>query len=256
MATAPVEGYDPELFAQIAVLEQGSFWFAERNRLILWALRRYAGEPGSYLEVGCGTGFVLSAVQDAFPTARCVGVEPFEAALEIARDRVGGAELRRGDAAGLGEQETFDAVGSFDVLEHIEDDAGALEAMAQALRPGGTLLLTVPQHRWLWSDADDSAGHVRRYRRRELISRVSEAGLEVERCTSFVTTLLPLLAIGRLLRRWRPPSDPLSELRMAPWLQSALRPAMALDRAAIRGGANLPAGGSLVVVARKRAART
>jgi SAM-dependent methyltransferase len=252
MATAPVEGYDPELFAQIAVLEQGSFWFAERNRLILWALRRYAGEPGSYLEVGCGTGFVLGAVSSAFPAARCVGVEPFEAALEIARDRVGNAELRLGDAAGITEEATFDAVGSFDVLEHIADDAEALAAMARALRPGGILLLTVPQHRWLWSDADDSAGHVRRYRRGELVERVAAAGFEPLRCTSFVTTLLPLLTVGRLLRRRRPPSDPLSELRMAPWLQSVLRPAMALDRLAIRAGANLPAGGSLLLVARRR----
>lgn len=252
MATAPVEGYDPELFAQIAVLEEASFWFAERNRLILWTLRRYAGEPGAYLEVGCGTGYVLAAVRSAFPAARCVGVEPFEAALEIARRRVGDCELRQGDAAGLEEESAFDVVGSFDVLEHIADDAGALEAMAQALRPGGLLAVTVPQHRWLWSDADESAGHVRRYRREELLGRVRAAGFETVRCTSFVTTLLPLLGANRWLRRHRPPSDPLSELRMAPWMQSALRPGLALDRLAIRAGASLPAGGSLLLVARRR----
>ncbi len=252
MATAPVEGYDPELFAQIAVLEDASFWFAERNRLILWALRRYAAEPKAYLEVGCGTGYVLAAVRSAFPATRCVGVEPFEAALEIARRRVADSELRRGDAAGLEEESAFDVVGSFDVLEHIADDARALEAMARALRPGGVLVVTVPQHRWLWSDADERGGHVRRYRRDELIERVHAANLEMIRCTSFVPTLLPVLSANRWLGRQRPPSDPLSELRMAPWMQSALRPALALDRLAIRAGLNLPAGGSLLLVARRR----
>jgi SAM-dependent methyltransferase len=252
MAGAAGEGYDPRLFAEVAALEEGSFWFQERNRLILWALRRYASGLRDYLEVGCGTGYVLEGVHSAFPAARCVGVEPFEAALEIARGRVDGVELRRGDAASLAaDREEFDAVGSFDVLEHIPDDSAALRAITGALRPGGVLVVTVPQHRWLWSDADEAAEHVRRYRRRELVERVRAAGLRVERCTSFVTTLLPALAAARWRRRRRPPADPLRELRMAPWVQSALRPAMALDRLAIHSGVSLPAGGSLLLVARR-----
>ena len=253
MTVPQAEGYDPQLFAEIAELEAGSFWFAERNRLILWALRRYGSEPRSYLEVGCGTGFVLGAVHSSFPAAECVGIEPFEAALEIAGRRLDGVELRHGDAASIAEEAAFDAIGSFDVLEHIPDDVGALGTMARALRPGGVLLLTVPQHPWLWSDADERAEHVRRYRRNELLGRVRGAGLEVERCTSFVTTLLPMLAAARSIRRRNPPDDPLRELRMAPWIQAALRPALALDRMAIRAGASLPAGGSLLVVARRPA---
>ncbi len=244
-------GYDPQLFAEIAELEERSFWFTERNRLILWALRRYGGAPADYLEVGCGTGFVLRAVHEAHPGARCVGVEPFEAALEVAGRRLDGVELRRGDAASLGEDSAFDAVGTFDVLEHIPDDEEALAAIARALRPGGVLLATVPQHPWLWSDADERAEHVRRYRRAELLGKAREAGLEVVRCTSFVTTLLPLLALGRVMRRRNPPDDPLQELRMASWLQAVLRPGFALDRLAIRAGARLPAGGSLLLVARR-----
>lgn len=251
MHSPSADGYDPALFAEIAELEDGSFWFSERNRLIEWALRRYAPNMRDFLEVGCGTGYVLANLERAFPAARCVGVEPFEAALEIARGRVQGAELRRDGAAELGESAAYDAVGCFDVLEHIADDRGALDAMAAALRPGGALVLTVPQHRWLWSDADERAEHVRRYRRRELLERVGDAGLEVERCTSFVTTLLPVLAASRVVRRFRPPADPLAELRMASWVQSLLRPAVTLDRLAIRAGASLPAGGSLLLVARR-----
>lgn len=249
MPGTPSGGYDPSLFAEIAELEQASFWFSERNRLIEWALRRHAPAMRSFLEVGCGTGHVLAAVEQAFPQARCSGVEPFEVAIEIARERASGAEIRQGTAAGLDPSIEFDAIGCFDVLEHIADDRGALSAMAAVLRPGGTLLVTVPQHRWLWSDADESAEHVRRYRRDELVERVRGAGLEVRRCTSFVTTLLPILAASRVVRRLRPPTDPLQELRLAAWIQAALRPAMAIDRWAIRAGASLPAGGSLLLVA-------
>src|SRR5258707_14127343 len=103
MQAPGAQGYDPDLFAEIAELEGASFWFAERNRLIEWALRRYAPRMRDFVEVGCGTGHVLADVESAFPAARCTGVEPFEAALEIARARVTDAELRRGDAAGLGE---------------------------------------------------------------------------------------------------------------------------------------------------------
>jgi SAM-dependent methyltransferase len=251
MAESRTKGYDPELFAEIAALEDRSFWFRERNRLILWALHRHCPAPSDYLEVGCGTGYVLAAVHREFPGARCVGLEPFQAGLEIARDRWPGVELRLEPAAGLDEDGAYDAVGTFDVLEHIEDDGEALRRMARALRPGGMLFVTVPQHRWLWSDTDVAAEHVRRYRRGELVGRVSAAGLEVVRCTSFVTTLLPVLVAARLRRRRKPPADPLAELRMAAWLQSAMRPAVALDRLAIRAGASLPAGGSLLLVARR-----
>jgi SAM-dependent methyltransferase len=251
VTVAQAEGYDPELFAEIAKLEDASFWFSERDRLILWALRRYAAGMRDFLEVGCGTGHVLAAVDGAFATARCVGVEPFDAALEIARERTGGVELRRGTAASLGGDPAFDAIGCFDVLEHISDDQAALDAMAKALRPGGVLLLTVPQHPWLWSDADERAEHVRRYRRLQLIERVRNADLDVLLCSSFITTLLPLLAVSRVVRRFRPPEDPLRELRMAAWIQSLLRPAVALDRLAIRAGVSLPAGGSLLLVARR-----
>jgi len=89
MAVPQAEGYDPQFFAQVAALEDDSFWFRERNRLILWALRRYAGDLRDYLEVGCGTGYVLDAVHSEFPAARCVGLEPFEAALEIDPEVIG-----------------------------------------------------------------------------------------------------------------------------------------------------------------------
>lgn len=86
-------GFRPEFYAELARLEAGNFWFQARNRLIVWALQRHFPEMQRYLEIGCGTGFVLTAVAHAFPKARLTGSEVFIAALPFAAERVRGAEL-------------------------------------------------------------------------------------------------------------------------------------------------------------------
>src|SRR5262245_14189386 len=203
------------------------------------------------LEVGCGTGFVLRGVRDAFPHMRLVGGEFFEAGLALAAERVPDAELMRLDARDLPFSEDFDIVGGFDVLEHIDDDQRALAAMYKALRPGGGLVVTVPQHPGLWSAVDEYSHHVRRYRRRELLTKLRICGFDVLRQTSFVSLLLPVLALSRLRFRRTKDFDPLSEFRAPPFVDSALGWVLTAERTLIRSGLSLPAGGSLLVVARR-----
>jgi SAM-dependent methyltransferase len=245
-------GYDPALFDALAGVEADSFWFRARNRLIVSTLRAHFPDAASLLEVGCGTGFVLAGLRRAFPSMRLVGSELHEEGLEVARARVPDAELVQLDVLQMPFAEEFDVVGAFDVLEHVDDDVGALAGMRRAVRPGGGVLLLVPQHPWLWSTADDVARHVRRYRRRELTGKVADAGLEVVRATSFVSSLLPVMAASRVVQRLRRSAyDPRAEL--VPGL--ANRPFERLldgERRLIERGWSLPAGGSLLVVARRR----
>jgi len=74
------------------------------------------------------------------------------------------------------------AVYSFNVLEHIENDQGSLRELFRVMAPGGRLLLYVPAFPVLFSAFDHRVGHVRRYRRAELLARVQTAGFEVDRC--------------------------------------------------------------------------
>src|SRR5205823_6587749 len=97
--------------------------------------------------------------------------------------------------------DTFDVIGSFDVLEHIQEDEEALRRIATALRPGGGLIVTVPQHQFLWSQSDESAQHVRRYERAELVRKVADSGLKVVYVSSFVSLLLPAMLLSRKLNR-------------------------------------------------------
>lgn len=245
-------GFDEESFDHLPDAEERSFWFRSRNTLIVWALRRYFPQARSMLEVGCGTGFVLAGVREAFPHIRLVGAELFPAGLRVAAKRVPDAELIEMDARQIPFREEFDVVGAFDVLEHVEEDEQVLAQIQQALRPGGGLLITVPQHQRLWSVVDEYSHHVRRYGRDELLEKVRAAGFDVLRSTSFVSLLLPALALSRIRLRRRETFDPLTEYRMPSLLDSGLGWVLAAERGLIRAGLRLPIGGSLLVVARRR----
>jgi SAM-dependent methyltransferase len=246
------EGFRPEYFAELAKLEPNNFWFRARNRLILSALGRYFPNAANLLEVGCGTGYVLAGIHSAFPRMRLYGSEIYGNGLGIAAARVKEAALFQMDARKIPFKEEFDVIGAFDVLEHIEEDSAVLQQMYQALKAGGGIILTVPQHPFLWSQQDAAACHVRRYQRNELISKVELAGFSVKRVTSFVFLLLPLMLLSRWKKRMPDAEyDPMAELRMSPFTNAMLGAVMRLESALIRCGLNLPAGGSLLLVASK-----
>jgi SAM-dependent methyltransferase len=247
-------GFKAEYFGDLVAREAGHFWFESRNRLLEWAIRRYAPDARDYLEVGCGTGFVLSAIAERFPQLRLCGSEIFTAGLRQAQRRVPRAEFLQLDARHLPFEREFDLLGAFDVIEHIDEDAQVLASMHGALREGGVLVLTVPQHPWLWSAADSYAQHKRRYSRRELLAKLQAAGFELLKVTSFVSLLLPLMGASRLMQRNTRVEDydPADEFNIHPVMNAALRSVLSLEVALIRCGLSLPAGGSLLAVARKK----
>ncbi|MEM7376711.1 MAG: class I SAM-dependent methyltransferase [Pseudomonadota bacterium] len=245
-------GFKPHYFAKLAELEAKNFWFRSRNELILWALGRYAPDSQNLLEIGCGTGYVLSGIAAAYPQLALCGSEIFMSGIPFAAERLPAAELMQMDARQLPFVDAFDVVGAFDVLEHIEEDEAVLAQVWQALKPGGCVMLSVPQHPRLWSVTDDYACHVRRYRRGELEAKAEQAGFTVERSTSFVTVLLPLMAASRArLRHTDGDFNPATELEVNPVIDSALYALLALERRLIGLGVSLPVGGSRLVVARK-----
>lgn len=242
-------GFDPEYFEILASLEAQNFWFQARNALICWFLKRYLLDLKDYLEVGCGTGFVLSAVQGLFPEARLTASEYFVEGLKVASRRVHGARFVQMDARKIPYREAFDVIGAFDVLEHIEQDDVVLSELYGSLKPGGVLLLTVPQHTWLWSILDDKSYHYRRYEASRLHQLLWSKGFEVVRSTSFVSLLLPLMLLSR--KRQTQAVDTQSELKVGTLLNGILGAVMGVERALIRYGINFTHGGSRLVLARK-----
>ena len=248
-------GYDPRHYEMLSRLEAGNFWFRARNALILHVFGRFFSGPGHYLEVGCGTGFVLAAISDAFPALEVSGSEIFVEGLSFAVQQAPRAKLFQMDARAIPFTATFDVIGAFDVLEHIEDDTHVMSELARALKPGGGLIVTVPQHAWLWSVQDDIAHHARRYEPGEMERKLVESGFEVRWSSSFVSLLMPALMLSRMSARKTidDASDPFREFNIPGWLNWTLLSIMGVERALIKSGIRFPFGGSRIVVAFKKA---
>lgn len=241
--------FDSAGFSRLAPIEAGNYWFESRNRLIIWALGKYFPHGRSFFELGCGTGFVLSGVREACGHLAVSGGEMSLKGLTYASRRLPGVLLFQIDARRLPFDAEFDVVGSFDVLEHIADDERVLAEMFQATKPGGGVIVTVPQHPFLWTRLDEVSGHKRRYTRRDLIAKLERAGWRLVRVSSFVSVLWPLLVASRLTSDWRRGGGPpRAELEVGGVVNTLLGGALSLERILIQAGLSFPVGGSLLAV--------
>ena len=245
-------GFKPHYFETLFNLEETNFWFRARNRLIIWALKKYLSNVHSFLEIGCGNGYVLSGLSKAFPKTTLQGAEIFTEGLGFAAKRLPLANFMQMDARNIPYYYEFEAIGAFDVIEHIEEDEVVLKQIHTALKSEGIVLISVPQHEWLWSHFDEHACHVRRYTQEDLENKIEAAGFEILRSTSFVTTLLPAMMVSRTLQK-KPSAkfDATAELKLPKIINTLFYCIMLFDICLIKIGINLPVGGSRLVVARK-----
>lgn len=227
-------------------VEDRHWWYRGRRRIVLDAVRSLSlpGQP-RILDAGCGSGRNLVELARF---GEAVGLEPSPRGAEVARARGAGEVVEAGIDAMPFEDSSFDLITCLDVLEHIEDDRGALHELRRVARPGGILLITTPAYPWLWSSHDELNRHCRRYTRRVLLDRAVEAGWRPLRTTHFNALLLPVAAAWRLAERARPNQPaPTSELVRTPaslnWL---LEQPLRAEAALLRTGRRIPAGLSLV----------
>ncbi len=241
--------------ASCAAVEDASWWFQHRNRVLLDLMRRYPPRPPLH-DVGGGNGVVAAALASVGIPA--IVVEPGEAGVRRARER--GLEARPATLQSAGfAPRSLGSIGMFDVVEHIEDDVGFLRGTAGFLEPGGRLYLTAPACPILWSAEDVHAGHFRRYTTGRMRRALEAAGFEVEHL-SYMFALLPLpvllfRTIPFRLGRPRPfsaagvESDHTTARGVRRLVLSAL---LGLERWGARLLGGLPFGGTVVAVARAR----
>ncbi len=143
------------------------------------------------LEVGCGGGAMAGAIKFYFPQFKVVGCDISQRALKFAQENLNGVKFVYGNVYDLPFKEvSFDAVVSFDVLEHLTDPAKALSEIRRVLAPGGLFYLAVPYegslwtlHGWLkifgWRAKEVYCGHINLFRLGEPENLVRKAGFKI-----------------------------------------------------------------------------
>ncbi len=203
-----------EVYEDMAKVELNHWWFKARTKIVDGLItkfvlpRRKTGAAGEMqiLDLGCGSGNNGRMLSQY---GKVDGIEPDQFALDIAEARGSYRELVQGipTVDGTKPKDSFyDMVVMTDVLEHIEDHEAALDLVKNSLKPGGSLVLTVPALMWLWSNHDETHLHYRRYTKSLLTEVVSSTGFEVQVISYFNSFLFPLIAAVRLIKKLLPQS--------------------------------------------------
>lgn len=229
------------------------WWFKGREHVLLAIVSPQVTLDADALVVDVGSG-PGGPTRRLFPTQRIVAadlsarvLESYSAANAVIVADAAHLPLKRGSVS---------AICAFDVLEHLERDDIALRGWWEALVAGGWLVATVPAYDALWSDSDTVDRHFRRYRLPELTARLRAAGFAIVRASYFNMLLLPGVAaakwMARVARSGRRPDGRNHELdlRLPSWCERMLERTFRAESVWLRRR-NLPAGGSIVVLARK-----
>lgn len=212
--------------------------YAKYEITLDWLRGRPTGQ--ALYHVGCGVGiFNTMAVQAGF---NVTAFEPDEKVAEIARRNApDGCTVHTAGVEDIEGEAVADVVVMHDVLEHIQNDLAAIGAIRRLLRPGGTLILSVPAMPSLYGYHDEQLGHFRRYTRRSL-TRVLEPHFNISTIRSFGFAFIPVtLLVSRMLRRPYPAPSATNGLGV---VSRALRLLCETERRV-----PLPAGTSLLVSA-------
>jgi SAM-dependent methyltransferase len=241
---------DSDYELQTHRVEDRHWWYRGRRRVLERTISRLQlPSPARILDAGCGSG---RNMVELARHGEVSGIELSATSVEAARRR-GAGEVVEGSVLAMPfADDSFDLAVCLDVIEHMEDDRGALRELRRVLAPGGALLVTVPAYQWLWSGHDEINHHHRRYNRDLLLEAARDAGWSCTFATYFNSLLLPVAIMLRVLDRlhtkatessldlWVPPA-PMN------WL---LQQPLNAEAAAIGRGRPIPAGLSLLAVLR------
>jgi SAM-dependent methyltransferase len=242
--------YSSSFYEMIEKMENNHFWFLARNKLIGTLISKYFPNTHkkSFLEIGFGTGVVIRMLEKK--GFEVTGIDIKKKALEYAGIHTK-AELIQQSIYSYKTKKRYDAVGTFDVVEHQKKDTEVFKIAYSLLKSGGYVFVTVPAQKWLWSEIDVLSKHERRYSISEIREKLEKAGFRIEFINYWQMILLPIFFLRRLFLM-RKNTGMLEEYLESPgYLINKLLYYLLLIEQFIVLKVRLPIGTSLIVCAKK-----
>lgn len=160
-----------EYYKEYYELERNHWWFKARERIIVNYIKELVNknklplENLKILNVGCGPGRSSEYLSEF---GKVTSIEYDEFCCEFAKEQTG-LDIINGSITELPfEDNTFDLVCAFDVIEHVEDDQLAVNELKRVTKKEGLVLITVPAFMSLWSHHDVINHHFKRYKENEI----------------------------------------------------------------------------------------
>lgn len=190
-------------YEEMARTQETHWWFVARREILEALIRKFSPTKTqkNILEIGAGTGANLEMLSTL---GKVTAVEPNEVARKNISEKFSEKiTLINGKIPGeLNLQnQKFDVICLFDVLEHIEDDKAALREIKKILERDGRIILTVPAFQFMWSNHDKNLHHFRRYSKKDLCNLIKSCGLEVVEISYFNFFLFPIAFLARILTK-------------------------------------------------------
>ena len=238
-------------YARMAEHEQNYWWHLGRLEIIRTYMKRASRNRSNsaILNVGCGTGGTIDMLEKF---GKVDNVDASDDAIAFVKE-LGYSDITKVDGIDLPfKDKTYDVVGAFDVLEHIEDHKSALSEWKRVLKDDGAIVITVPAYQWLWSEHDVSLHHRRRYTVKSLMAVAAEAGLGPEKKSYAISFSLPLVAGFRFASKvFARKADSETSYVSVPRAINKLFTAFLKVEAKMRNTVSLPAGTSVITILRK-----
>lgn len=241
---------NPEEFDALARIEEQHWFYSGKREIVRrWLARMSPFDDNAILvDVGAGSGLFATEMQQRF---RVTAVDPDSNALRLLHTR---ADLPTvaGSANDLPiKTGTISVLTALDVIEHIDDDRGAVIEFTRVVKPGGVLILTVPALLSLWSEWDVALHHRRRYTRDGLRQLLGGLPADVHYLNYMNTfALAPIWAYRTARRAGLRLSDERLEDRVPPKAINTVLRRLFVSPALWT--VPMPAGVSLIAVLRRR----
>lgn len=160
------------------------------------------------LDVGCGIGKIAKFISDFGKDIEVTGIDMSEEAVELAKRNCPGIAFFVSDIESFNVEKSYDLITAIDVIEHIGNDRMALQRMSQLLQDNGIMVMSLPHSMRYWTRSDKVGGHYRRYRKKEIVEKLKEAGFAIVKMKSYG---FPFPVLYLYLKNWLSKSQRYSE---------------------------------------------